>query len=340
MARFPGLEDIFRASPKELAEIGVEKKQAAVLASPRLFEQAARTISWLSGKGYFLLTREDPFYPSNLREIFDPPLVLYGAGRPEVLNEPAVAVVGARRPSPYGRAAAERLAKDLAAAGLTVVSGLARGIDSASHWGALGSGITVAVLGSGLNDIYPPENKGLFRKIAERGAVVTEFPPEMPPFSFHFPLRNRVISGLSLATVVVEATRQSGSLITARLSLEQNRDVMAVPGCPASDLSQGTNWLIKSGAKLVETWEDVVEELPSPLRERLLSRRTEEKRMPATSPEEKRILDCLSVEAPVHIDELVEAADASVSELLGLLLNLELKGLVRQAPGKFFLRSL
>jgi DNA processing protein len=150
-----------------------------------------------------------------------------------------------------------------------------------------------------------------------------------------------VISGLSLATVVVEATRQSGSLITARLSLEQNRDVMAVPGSLTSDLSRGTNWLIKSGAKLVETWEDVVEELPSPLRERFLARRAEEKKkMPAMSPEERRVFDCLSVEMPIHIDELVEAADASVSEMLGLLLNLELKGLVRQAPGKFFQRSL
>lgn len=339
-AHFPGLEDIFRASSKMLEAIGVEKEKAAALTSPRLLEEAARTISWLSQKGHFLLTIEDPDYPPSLLEIFDPPFVLYGAGHPEVLKEPAVAVVGARRPSPYGRAAAEKLANDLAASGLIIVSGLARGIDSAAHWGALSSGKTVAVLGSGLDDIYPPENKGLFRKIAEEGAVITEFPPEMPPFSFHFPLRNRVISGLSLATVVVEATRQSGSLITARLSLEQNRDVMALPGCPASDLSRGTNWLIKSGAKLVETWEDVVEELPSPLRESLLSCRTEEKRKPAMSPEEKRILDCLSAESPVHIDELVEAADASVSELLGLLLNLELKGLVRQAPGKFFLRSL
>jgi DNA processing protein len=288
-----------------------------------------------------LLTFEDEDYPPPLKEIFDPPFVLYGAGHPEVLKEAAVAVVGARRPTPYGRAAAEKLAKDLAAAGLVVVSGLARGIDSAAHWGALESGKTVAVLGSGLNDIYPPENKGLFRKIAEEGAVITEFPQDMPPFSFHFPLRNRIISGLSLATLVVEATLRSGSLITARLSLEQNRDVMAFPGSPASDLSRGTNWLIKSGAKLVETWEDVVEELPSPLRETLLSRRTEEKKkMPALSPQEKRIFDRLSVETPVHIDELVEAADTPISEMLGLLLNLELKGLVRQAPGKFFLRSL
>jgi DNA processing protein len=341
VAHFPDLGSIFRASSKKLTALGVEEEKAEALTSPRLIERASRTISWLTKKGYFLLTVEDPEYPSNLREIFDPPFVIYGAGRPEVLEKPSVAVVGARRPTPYGRATAEKLAKDLAASGLVIVSGLARGIDSIAHWGALDSGKTVAVLGSGLDDIYPPENRGLFRKIAEEGAVITEFPPEMPPFPFHFPLRNRVISGLSLATVVVEATRQSGSLITARLSLEQNRDVMAVPGSLASDLSRGTNWLIKSGAKLVETWEDVVEELPSPLRERFLSRRTEEKKkMPAMSPEEKRVFDRLSVETPVHIDELVEAADASVSEMLGLLLNLELKGLVRQAPGKFFQRSL
>lgn len=338
-AHFPALEDIFRASSKKLAALGVEKEKADELTSPRLFEQAAQTLSWLAKKGYFLLTVDDPGYPQYLREIFDPPSVLYGAGRPDVLSEPAVAVVGARRPTPYGKAMAEKLARDLAATGLTVVSGLARGIDSCAHWGALESGRTVAVLGSGLDDIYPPENKGLLRKIAEEGAVITEFPPSMPPFAFHFPLRNRIISGLSMATVVVEATRQSGSLITARLSLEQNREVMAVPGSLTSELSRGTNWLIKSGAKLVETWEDVVEELPAPARERFLSRRTEEKRRPPMSPEEKKVFDRLNVETPVHIDELVEAADASVSEMLGLLLNLELKGLVRQTPGKLFQRS-
>jgi DNA processing protein len=340
MAHFPDLEEVFRASSKKLEALGATGAEAAALTSPRTIERALRTLSWLEKKGYLPVTLEEPAYPAILREIFDPPFVLYLSGCPDALQEPSVAVVGARRPTPYGRAAAEKLARDLAASGLVVVSGLARGIDSIAHWGALDSGRTVAVLGSGLDDIYPQENKGLFRKIAESGAVVTEFAPEMPPLPFHFPLRNRIISGLSLATVVVEATRQSGSLITARLSLEQNRDVMAVPGSPASDLSRGTNWLIKSGAKLVEAWEDVVEELPSPLRERLLSRRTvESKKMPALSPDERKVYDRLSVETPVHVDELVEAADVSVSELLGVLLNLELKGLVRQAPGKLFQRS-
>jgi DNA processing protein len=252
-----------------------------------------------------------------------------------------VAVVGARRPTPLGRAASERLAKDLAASGLVVVSGLAVGIDSLAHWGALQAGRTVAVLGSGLEDIYPKENKNLFRKIAETGAVVSEFPPDARPLPYRFPLRNRVISGLTLGVVVVEATRRSGSLITARLALEQNREVMAVPGNITSGLSSGTNWLIKTGAKLVETWEDVVEEFPSPLRERLLASKKEDRaEPPETSPEEKRILNGLKTDELTHIDELVEATDVSVSEILFRLLSLELKGLVRQAPGKYFQRSL
>ncbi len=341
VACFPSLEEVFLASAHDLQSLGVEDEKARDLTSPSLFDRAAETRSWLDRKGYFLLTIDDLGYPDSLKEIFDPPFVLYGAGRPEILREPSIAVVGARRPTPYGRAVAEKLAGDLAANGLVVVSGLARGVDSIAHWGALEEGRTVAVLGSGLDDVYPPENKGLFRKIAERGAVITEFPPRMPPFGFHFPLRNRIISGLSLATLVVEATRQSGSLITAHLALEQNREVMAVPGNLTSDLSRGANWLIKSGAKLVETWEDVVEELPLPLRERLLAPRAEEKRkMPVMSPQEKKVFNLLRADTLTHIDELVEAADTSVSEMLGLLLGLELKGLVRQAPGKHFQRSL
>ncbi len=341
VARYPSLEEAFRVSPEELQVLGVEKAKARELASPSLLERAVQTIRWLEKKEFFLLTVDDPEYPEVLDEIFDPPYVLYGAGRPEVLEEACLAIVGARRPTPYGKAVAEKLSADLAATGLVIVSGLARGIDSIAHWGALESGKTVAVLGSGLDDIYPRENKGLFRKIAERGAVITEFPPGMPPLGFHFPLRNRIISGLSLATLVVEATRQSGSLITACLALEQNRDVMAVPGNLTSDLSRGTNWLLRSGAKLVETWEDVVEELPLPLRESLLAPKAEEKRkVPTMSPQERSVYDRLRADTLTHIDELVEAADTSVSEMLALLLGLELKGLVRQAPGKHFQRSL
>jgi len=340
-ARFPGIRDVFQADPRDLVSLGIEEEKARKIASAGLIDRATEVLEWTRKKGYFVLTIDEPGYPEMLRETFDVPPVLYGAGRAEVLKEASVAVVGARRPTPLGRAVAERLSRDLAACGLVVVSGLAMGIDSLAHWGALKEGRTIAVLGSGLDCIYPRENRGLFEKIAEEGAVVSEFPPSMPPFGFHFPLRNRIISGLSYGVVVVEASRHSGSLITARLALEQNREVMAVPGNITSDLSCGTNWLIKQGAKLVETWRDVVEEFPSPLRERLLSRQAaEERKMPELSPEEKKIFAGLKPAELTHIDEIVERSEASVSEVLALLLSLELKGLVRQAPGKHFTRSL
>jgi DNA processing protein len=197
------------------------------------------------------------------------------------------------------------------------------------------------VLGSGLETIYPRETRGLFNKIIEQGAVVSEFPPESPPLGFHFPIRNRIISGLSLALIVVEATKRSGSLISARLALEQNREVMAVPGNITSELSQGTNWLIQTGAKLVENWEDVAEELPSPLQEKLLSQKEEDREAPASiSPQEKKVFEILKPDSLTHVDELVEEIEYSVSETLSFLLSLELKGLIFQRPGKYFQRRL
>ena len=334
-------EDALRALPEDLVALGLKREEAEEICSPGLVDRASQVIVKAGKKGLRVFTPEDEEYPDSLREIFDPPLVLYCAGRPEVLNEPAVSIVGSRTPTPYGRAMTEKLAQELAGLGLVIVSGMARGIDSIAHWGALKTGKTVAVLGSGLENIYPKENRALFRKIAEAGAILSEFPPEAPPLGFHFPLRNRIISGLSLAVVVVEASQKSGSLITARLGLEQNREIMAVPGNVTSSLSLGANWLIKSGAKLVETWEDVVEELPWDLRERVLSRKKQEKKkMPEMSPAEKSLFDGLKQDELTHIDEIVERSDASVSEVLALLLNLELKGLIYQAPGKYFQRSL
>ncbi|MDH5468891.1 MAG: DNA-processing protein DprA, partial [Candidatus Aminicenantes bacterium] len=219
---FPRLADAFTAGVDDFTVLGIDRERAERLASPKLLDQAQREIEKLAKKKYSILTQEDGSYPEYLREIFDPPFVLYCAGRVEALKGPAVSIVGARKPSAYGRAVAERLARDLASRGLVVVSGLARGIDSIAHWGALKGGRTVAVLGSGLDIIYPRENRSLFEKIIEQGAVVSELPLQSPPLGFHFPLRNRIISGLSLALVVVEATRKSGSLISARLALEQN----------------------------------------------------------------------------------------------------------------------
>jgi DNA processing protein len=341
VGHFPTVRDVFKASRRELISLGIDEEKVQDLTSPRLLDRASREIERLERKGYSILTFEDRNYPEYLRETFDPPYVLYCAGRIEALKGPVVSIVGSRKPSAYGRAVAERLARDLASRGLVIVSGLARGVDSISHWGALEGGKTVAVLGSGLEIIYPRENRGLFNKIIEQGAVVSEFPPESPPLGFHFPIRNRIISGLSLALIVVEATKRSGSLISARLALEQNREVMAVPGNITSELSQGTNWLIQTGAKLVESWEDVAEELPSPLQEKLLGQKEEEIEVPpSVSRQEKKVFDVLKPDSLTHVDELVEEIDYSVSETLSFLLSLELKGLIFQRPGKYFQRRL
>jgi len=336
---FSDLADAFKARSGELTALGIKKEEEQALTSPKLLDQASREIERLERKKYSILTLYDADYPEYLREIFDPPLVLYCAGKVETLKEPAVSIVGARKPSAYGRSVAEKLARDLAARGIVIVSGMARGIDSLAHWGALEGGKTVAVLGSGLENIYPQENRSLFQKIIDKGAVVSEFPLKSPPHGFHFPVRNRIISGLSLALVVVEASKRSGSLISARLALEQNREVMAVPGNITSELSQGTNWLIKTGAKLVESWEDVAEELPPPLREELLSQKEEVKEEPASmSPQEKKVFDLIKPDSLIHIDALVERTEFSVSEVLSILLNLELRGLIVQRPGKHFQR--
>jgi DNA processing protein len=217
--RFPNIRDLFDTSVADLQALGLDEETAAALISPRTLHRAEDDIEKIAEKKYTILTLEDRKYPSYLRESFDPPCVLYCAGKVDVLEELSVSIVGARKPTPYGRAVAEKLACDLATRGVVIVSGLAQGIDSVAHWGALQGGKTVAVMGSGLDVIYPRENRKFFEKIIENGAVITEFPLKSPPLGYHFPMRNRIISGLSLAVVVVEATKRSGSLITARLAL-------------------------------------------------------------------------------------------------------------------------
>jgi DNA processing protein len=333
---FSPIRNVFESSKRDLFAVGLNKETVNALRSSNLLARADYEIERLDKKGCYVLTKEDKRYPEYLREIFDPPLVLYCAGEAEVLNESAVSVVGARKPTPYGRAVAEKLTEELSSRGLVIVSGLARGIDSIAHWGALKGGKTVAVLGSGLNKIYPRENRRLFEKIVDKGMVLSEYPLDSPPLGYHFPLRNRIISGLSLASVVIEATQKSGSLITARLALEQNREVMAVPGRITSELSRGTNWLIKNGAKLVEDWRDIVEELPLPLRESILSKdRKKRKKLPSLNSEEREIYDKLEVDTLTSVDDLVERCRLSVSEVLSILLSLELKDLIIQRPGKF-----
>jgi DNA processing protein len=280
-------------------------------------------------------------------EIYDPPPLLYILGDPAVLGRHAIAIVGTRRPTPYGLQMSTRLARDLAAHGLVVVSGLARGIDAAAHQGALeAGGKTVAVLGCGLDVIYPKENRKLHQQIAEHGAVITEFPFGTPPLPENFPVRNRVIAGMSLGAVVVEGEQHSGSLVTARLAMEFSREVYGVPGNVTQPTSYVPNHLIRHGAKLVTSWEDVVEELPTPVRAELfpVTAASSEERAAlldqSLSPAERTLYELLGTDEARAIDDLVEQSEMSSSEVLAVLFELEMRGVVRQMPGKQFVRVL
>jgi len=328
------------ASDELLAVEGVNPRVVAALRAQSLPPQAAAEIESALSRGYRILVLNDAEYPALLREIPDPPPLLYvrGALQP---GERCVAVVGSRNATGYGITAARQLCAELAQLGLTVVSGMALGIDTAAHEGALGvRGRTVAVLGSGLNRIYPPENRRLSERIAASGAVVSEFALDNGPEAHHFPVRNRIISGMCGGTVVVEASRQSGSLITARLAAEQNREVFAVPGSVQSFKSMGTHTLIKQGAKLVENAQDILCELgqflggaAAPDGPRGGSARIEARC--GLSVEEARVFRALGP-YPLHIDELVRRLAIDAGKLSGILLQLELKGAAQQLPGKLF----
>ena len=339
---------IFRASVTELESLGVPSHVVRALSTGTVFEEAAREAEQARQLGAAFLTIHDAAYPKILKEIFDPPLLLYARGDLGLLGELAVGIVGTRRPTAYGKAMAERLATDLAARGLVIVSGMARGVDSAAHQGALKTGgKTIAVLGTGMDVPYPAENKKLHAEIAEKGLLLSEFPLGSFPAPQNFPIRNRIISGLSLGVIVVEAAQYSGSLITARLAMEQNREVYGVPGSVTNKNSWGPHILIKQGAKLVEDWKDVVEELPAEVRNKLilLSDTTKQSEKPSLFAEslterEQAIYSLLKVEEPVHIDEILDALPQfSSSEVLANLLELEFKSLVRQLPGKSFVKT-
>lgn len=280
---------------------------------------------------------DDKDYPKILKQIHKPPRELYVKGRILQDKELAIAIVGSRLASMYGFTTAERLGYELASRGLVVVSGLARGIDSAAHKGALKAhGKTIAVLGTGLDITYPPENKKLALEIVEKnGALISEFPIGTPPAPKNFPQRNRIISGLSLAVVVVEAAKDSGALITADFALEQNREVFAVPGKVDSATSFGTNKLIKEGAKLVQTAEDIMEELELKLKTSGVS--GAERLEPNISPDEKMVYESLSEEAK-YLDDVVEEVKLPLNKTQELLLRLQIRKLVRELPGKHFIR--
>lgn len=295
------------------------------------------------------ITLRDKEYPKNLRNIYDPPKQLYANGALLERDELAVALVGSRRASIYGLQTCEQLAYELAVRGVTVVSGMARGVDSAAHRGALKArGRTIAVMGSGHNHIYPPENKELYEEIAKSGAVVAEYEDDVEPLPYNFPQRNRIISGLSLGVVVVEAARNSGALITAGLALEQGREVFAVPGKISSQTSGGTNELIKDGAKLVQSVDDILEEL-SHLNIKPISdedkEKTEQSITKMTSAyvynsltdSERKVYKVLSDE-PVYIDDILGKTKLKAPEASKALLSLQLKKIIKELPGKQFVR--
>jgi len=291
----------------------------------------------LTAAGATLVAWSDRAYPPALRHIAQPPLVLAVRGRLGGAGEPAIAIVGARRASEYSLRLAEELGRGFAQAGVTVVSGLAAGVDAAAHRAALAAGgRTVAVLGTGIDRVYPSWHRGLARAIAGQGALLSEFPCGSPPLQFHFPRRNRIISGLTRGTIVVEAAADSGSLITAACALEQDRQVFAVPGPVGVAAHLGPNRLIQQGAKLVLRVEDVVEELWPELLPRLAARRTAAAEATLTTPE-RQILAAIGA-AERHVDEVIRQAAVPPGTALETLLALELRGLVRQLPGKRFCR--
>lgn len=294
-----------------------------------------RELLRLAGAGATALTFADPHYPSLLKELPDPPPVLYVLGRQELLGMESVAIVGSRAATTYGRRIAFSLAKNLTDCSFTVVSGLALGIDTESHAGALaGRGGTVAVLGCGLDVVYPKQNSGLYKKIAEHGALVSEYPLGTPPEGFRFPARNRIIAGLSRGVVVVEAAKRSGSLITAQIALDCGREVFAVPGQVDSCKSEGAHWLLKQGAKLVQSLNDIVEELgvPVPAGEGDKSRDAAKKKDSGLEPDAVALLGRLD-SYPTPRETLLETAGMVPGRLSELLLVLELEGLIEMLPG-------
>ena len=349
---FGSAEAVFRASLTELESTEIQAVSAQSIATGKSAELAREELARASQAGVRILCIEDALYPSRLKEIYDPPLVLYVRGDAEILAQPGIAIIGTRHPTPYGSGMAERLGCDLAAQGLVIISGMARGVDTAGHRGAISAkSKTVAVFGTGVDVIYPKENSRLSEQIlAFGGALVSEFPMGTFAAPQNFPIRNRILSGMSIGVLVVEAAEYSGTRITARLALEQNRDVFAVPGNVTNKNSWGPNTLIKQGAKLVATWEDVWEDLPTEVRLALAPAIPPESQSASSAslfsddalpPHDKLLLSLLKADEVTHIDELIEKLESqmSSSEIFAALFELELNSKVRQMPGKNFVKS-
>ncbi len=345
VSRFGSPDRVLRSSGEMLGQVnGMTARLVSAIQRHKTPEWVYNDIERCDKNGFTVVTQHDAAYPALLLNIPDPPPVLYchGTLHSDVCH---IAVVGSRRATAYGKATAGRLCHDLSARGFSVVSGMARGIDTAAHLGALDAGgPTVAVLGSGLNRIYPQENRRLFQRIAQNGAIVSEFSLDAKPEAYHFPQRNRIISGMALGTVVVEAARRSGSLITARLAAEQGREVFAVPGNIDSPTTRGTHELIRQGAKLVENAQDIIEEILPQVSPNALSNGDVDERNPISDHdpvlggEHKAVLNAIGY-SPVHIDKLVRLCGMDTGALTAILGELEIMGAIVQEPGKFFMRG-
>ena len=349
---FGSVQALFRASLTELEAAGLRAVSAQSLGTGRSMELAQDEMGKAAAADAQIVALDDPRYPAQLKQIYDPPLILYVRGNDAVISQPGIALVGTRHPTPYGSGMAERLACDLAARGLVIFSGMARGIDTAGHRGAIAAkGKTVAVWGTGVDVVYPKENTRLVEQILSLGgAIISEFPMGTFPAPQNFPIRNRIISGISLGVLVVEAAEYSGTRITARCALEQNREVFAVPGNVTNKGSWTPNTLIKQGAKLVATWEDIWEELPTDVRLTLQPEGGNESQVGQTaslfgeaelSPQEKKIFALLKADESTHIDDIVERLEPALSssEIFAALFELELAGKVKQLPGKNFVKT-
>jgi DNA processing protein len=353
LERFGSPASVFHARRTELESVRLRPETIESIIKNEFADRAEGELDRVKKLGGDILILDDGSYPSLLREIADPPITLYVRGDWQAcLEQPCVGIIGSRQCSTYGENASEMLSRDLASRGITVVSGLARGIDAAAHKGALqGKGRTIAVMGTGIDGVYPKENIRLVREILDAGGcLVSQFPLGTPPLKDNFPYRNRIISGLCLGVLIVEASERSGSLITARLATEQNREVMAVPGNITSANSYGTNYLIKAGAKLVQQWQDIVAELPSEIAARILPPKIDEKKNGGSKQQElipsdlndneRKIWSLLTADEATHIDSLLETSGLSFGDLNSVLVGLDIKDLIRVLPGKHYARRL
>jgi DNA processing protein len=348
LRQFGSPEGVFRASLNALESAHIPGQVAQTIVKKESFKRAEKELTGIRNiAGCSLLNWTEPEYPQTLLQIYDPPVLLYVRGDPQILNLPSLSIVGTRRPTLYGTQMAQRLGRELAARGLVVISGMARGIDAIGHQGAMDAhGRAVGVLGTGIDVCYPKENKKLYEKVLERGVILSEFPLRTHPAPENFPVRNRIVAGMPLGVVVVEGAQYSGSLITARLAMEFGREVFGVPGNVTQPVSFAPNQLIKQGAKLVTNAEDVIEELPTPVRAALVQAEKPEAEQrnllaaAALQGAEKKLYELLNAEAPVHIDDIVERSSLNSSQVLATLFDLEMKGIIRQLPGKQFSKVL